>query len=620
VVKKRHDYRIKENTFLSFVLTLVSFVVNYFLFCKILIPKVVKYFYKANLSIFIIIRKTVTYKTGTKIGPLKQNKQSMLSSDFKAALRSIIRNKVPSAISVLGLGIGLGCIIILIALISHERSFDNYIPGFKNVYRITLGNVGQAPYPLPEAMAGEFPEVKDYFRYYMAFSLPVRTSQNEIMRENGFGFADSAVFRILGLKFLSGTWASSRTEIAISESAAMKYFGNISPVGAALPVKFSDGFTPLTVTGVFEDLPSNSTLYPSLIADIRLSERMFSHFQKTLGEYGSTISTAPDWTRNDFLVYIVLAGNADPAAVGEKMEKYKEFITLNQKNEHKFRLQPVREIYLGSEGLTGNEFLRQGNAGELLYFKIIAIMVLIISLANYILLTRAGVAEKVINLGTRKAFGASHRKIRRLILLESNLVVFISLVPAIFIIDYGMKLVNTTLNKTLSADVFLNPVLLSILFAVILFTGTVSGWLLGLYYSKVPALNLISGNTRMKGRNGRWNYSFLVLHFTIYMIFAAGLMAVSKQIEFSKSGFKGINPENVLVSELSSESLMKSFSTIKNEMDRVPGSNSNRRRKFHSSVRPFSSDQPCSTGRGQDKVRWIDNGGGYAGTAWDGSY
>jgi hypothetical protein len=90
------------------------------------------------------------------------------------------------------------------------------------------------------------------------------------------------------------------------------------------------------------------------------------------------------------------------------MEKYKEFITLNQKNEHKFRLQPVRDIYLGSEGLSGNEFLRQGNAGELLYFEIIAVLILIISLANYILLTRAGVAEKVMNLGTRKAFGASH--------------------------------------------------------------------------------------------------------------------------------------------------------------------------------------------------------------------
>jgi putative ABC transport system permease protein len=571
-------------------------------FCKILIPKVVKKFYKPNLIIIIILTKPTTYKNGIKIGPLKQNNPAMLSSDFKAALRSILRNRIPSAISVLGLGIGLGCIIILIALISHEKSFDNYIPDYKNVYRITLGNVGQAPYPLPEVMAGEFPEVKDYFRYYKAISLPVRTSRNEIIRENGFGFADSTVFRILGLKFLSGTWASSRSEVAISESAAMKYFGNLSPVGAALPVKFSDGFTPLTVTGVFEDLPSNSTLYPSLIADIRLSERMFSHFQKTLGEYGSTISIAPDWTRNDFLVYIVLAANADPSAVSEKMEKFKEFITLEQKKENKFKLQPVRDIYLDSEGLSGNQFLRQGNPGELVYFEIIAVLILTISLANYILLTRAGVAEKVMNLGTRKAFGASRGKIRRLILLESNLVVFISLVPAVFIIDYGIKFVNTTLNKTLSPDVFLNPFLLITLVVVVIFTGTVSGWLLGLYYSKIPALNLISGNTRTKGRNGKWNYSFLVLHFTIYMVFAAGLMAVSKQIEFSKSGFTGINPENVLVAELTSESLMKSFSTIKNEMDRVPGVVATAGGSF---IPPFGNFLPINLAvQGGDRIRF----------------
>lgn len=530
------------------------------------------------------------------------NISAMLSSDFKAALRSILRNRVTSAISILGLGIGLGCIIILIALIIHEKSFDRYIPDYKNVYRITLGNVGQAPYPLPEMMAGEFPEVKDYFRYYKALSLQVRTSKNEILREYEFGFADSSVYRILGLKFLSGTWASSLNEVAISRSAAVKYFGDISPIGLALPVKFSDGFTPITVSGVFGDMPSNSTLYPSLIADIRLSEKMFSHFQKTLGEFGSSIKTTPDWTRNDFLVYVVLTGNADPSAVADKMEKYKELITLQNKNENRFRLQPVMEVYLGSEGISGNQFLRQGNPGELLYFEIITILILAIALANYILLTRAGVSEKLMNLGTRKAFGASRGMIRRLILLESNLVVFISLIPAIIIIDYGIKLVNTTLNKTLSPDVFLNPVLLIILIAVIIFTGTISGWLLGLYYSKIPALNLISGNTGVKGRNGKWNYSFLVLHFTIYMVFAAGLMAVSKQIEFSKTGFTGINPENILVSELSSESLMRSFSTIKNEMDRIPGVIAVAGGSF---IPPFGSFLPIDLAvQGGDKIRF----------------
>ena len=64
----------------------------------------------------------------------------MITSDLKAAARSILRNKVPSAISILGLGIGLGCIIVLTALIVHEKSFDTFIPEYRNVYRIVYGN------------------------------------------------------------------------------------------------------------------------------------------------------------------------------------------------------------------------------------------------------------------------------------------------------------------------------------------------------------------------------------------------------------------------------------------------------------------------------------------------
>ena len=69
----------------------------------------------------------------------------MIISDLKTAIRSILRNKVPSIISILGLGIGLGCIIVLIALILHEKSFDTFIPEHRNVYRIIFGNVSANP-------------------------------------------------------------------------------------------------------------------------------------------------------------------------------------------------------------------------------------------------------------------------------------------------------------------------------------------------------------------------------------------------------------------------------------------------------------------------------------------
>ena len=151
----------------------------------------------------------------------------LIISDLKSAVRSILRNKVPSIISILGLGIGLGCIIVLIALILHEKSFDTFIPDHRNVYRIISGNSSQTHYPLPEIMKEELPEVKDFFRYYQANPLQIRTNENEMVREDDFAFADPSIFRITGIKFISGAPAGSVGEVAISDESAMKYFGDL---------------------------------------------------------------------------------------------------------------------------------------------------------------------------------------------------------------------------------------------------------------------------------------------------------------------------------------------------------------------------------------------------------
>ena len=105
----------------------------------------------------------------------------MILPDFKIAVRNVKRNKVQSAISILGLGIGLGCIILLLALILHEKSFNRFIPDHKNVYRIVLGKSGLTQFPLVENMKEEFPEVSDYFRFYSAYNMQIRNPQNEMV-------------------------------------------------------------------------------------------------------------------------------------------------------------------------------------------------------------------------------------------------------------------------------------------------------------------------------------------------------------------------------------------------------------------------------------------------------
>ncbi|HEX2920062.1 MAG TPA: FtsX-like permease family protein [Bacteroidales bacterium] len=488
-------------------------------------------------------------------------------SDFLVAFRNIIRNKVESAISILGLSIGLGCLIILLALIVHERSFDRYIPGYRNVYRILLGEDNLTSYPLAERLSEELPMIKDYFRYYGASEIHVRTPGNIISKESGFSFADNSIFRVLGIKMLAGTPASLPGEVAISKTSAIKYFGNASPLGKTLQVKLGDGFTHLSISGIYKDFPSNSTLCPSFIADIKMSEIMLRQFQQVLGDFGDGNKSYLGWDRRDFVSYVVLADDTDPLQVSSALGKYNEFLPNDNKAELIYNLQPVTDIYLGSAGTS----LRKVNRQHLAYYEGISFMILIISLVNFILLTRAGVSKRIHDFGTRKVYGASRGKIVRLIIIESFIIVLISVLPATFIVDHGINLVNNTLNKTITTGTFLDPILLLLIIFVILSVSVIAGWLIGIYYSGVPALDLISGKTRIKGRTGKWNYALLAVHFTILMVFISGIITVSKQIQYSKSGYKGIDPRNILVADLTSSDLMHNFNTIKNEIEKIPG-------------------------------------------------
>ncbi len=495
----------------------------------------------------------------------------MLYSDLKTSVRSITRNKVQSAISILGLGIGLGCIILLLALILHENSFDRYIPDHQNVHRIIFGNSGATQYPLAEEMKREFPEVTDFFRFYQTNNIQLRNQRNELVRDGNFAFSDPSIFRILGIEFTSGSAAVSLNEVAISQKTAFKYFGQCSPLGAVMPVKLNEVFTDMIVSGVYKDFPSNSTLFPDFIADIKLSEKMFSQFQRALGDFGNETRTSFDWRYGEFLSVVVLDRNADIDALILKMEKYKELFVTDKTKDLKFNLQAVSDTYLKSGDIGNLPFLRSGNSNELMYYEAIALLILLISVINYILLTRAGTADRLRELGTRKAFGATNKLLRRQILLESNLVAILSLIPASFVIDYGMTFINDTLNKTLNYEVFYNPFTWLILISVVIFTGTGSGVLIGYNFSRIPALLLLSGKQSESARSNRWTYSFLIFHFSIYIILVASVISVSKQIRFSRSSLQGINPENILVSELNSPELKKSFTAITDEIQKIPG-------------------------------------------------
>ena len=81
------------------------------------------------------------------------------------ALRNFGRYKLYSLINIAGLTVGLLCATFIILFVRDELSYDKWIPGTENLYRVESAHyqpgepllIGPAtPFPAPEAMLAQF--------------------------------------------------------------------------------------------------------------------------------------------------------------------------------------------------------------------------------------------------------------------------------------------------------------------------------------------------------------------------------------------------------------------------------------------------------------------------------
>ncbi|MFA9390005.1 MAG: ABC transporter permease [Prolixibacteraceae bacterium] len=496
----------------------------------------------------------------------------MITTNLKIAIRSILKNKIQSIISIVGLGIGLGSILLLTILFIHENSFDRFIPNKDQLYRVIQGNDSRTSYPLAMAIKDEIPQVEDYFRYYNTTDFELKNSHNEIVKEESFACSDASIFNCLGVNFKYGEPAGSPSEVCLSEKMANKYFGTTDPTGESMQIRLSDEFISLSISGVYKNLPSNSTLAPNFIAHIDLTEELFGNRKKQLGQYSYAYDGFKDnWNQYTLSTYLLLNANANPAEVNESIQTFRSKAEDEKHQQMVFSLQAVTDIYLKSGEITGNSSVRQGDASEMKYYIIIASLILLIAMINYIFLTKAKIGNRLKEFGAKKALGASTRLIHNQILLESNTMAVLSLVPAFLVIITGIPFINSTLNRTLDVTVLSQWQTWPIFILITLLTGSLSGLLISWNIARVSPVLLLSNKISAQPKSKGLSHSFLSLHFAIFILLIVGVIVLKKQINFALTNFQSIDINNVIICELNSSELSAQFNVIENEMAKQPG-------------------------------------------------
>ncbi len=324
---------------------------------------------------------------------------------FKAASRSLSRNRLNTLLNVACLSIGLMCIFFISHFIAFHLSVDDLYEDkglYRVVYHVIDGDTDDfsphGPVPFAPTVKEEVPEVSDAVRIWM--SSPVLKVDDELFYEDGMIFTDPSFFQFFDLPLLLGDQATALSRpqtVVISESMATKYFGDQDPIGQVVHYDgYPAGQVALEITGVFKELPENTHL------DFNLAATLVS-MDTERNNWGSF---KPIYT------YLTLHHEEKASTetkLNQLVDKYMSYRRTDA-DLFEYHLEPVEDIHIRSD--VASAMKPAINASLLWTMAATGLLILLLSAINYINLSLAQLYNQFREVGIRKVFGATRQQIR----------------------------------------------------------------------------------------------------------------------------------------------------------------------------------------------------------------
>ncbi|UCB53384.1 MAG: ABC transporter permease [Candidatus Zixiibacteriota bacterium] len=474
----------------------------------------------------------------------------MLKHYLKIAVRNLLRERGYSWINIVGLAVGMACFILIVLWVRDELSYDKFHLSADRLYRVTDyekyadGNemsFSVNPPELAPTLIREFPEIVDAARYRPMGGMIIRHN-GKSFSEDGLTFTDASFFSMFSFPFIKGEPTqvlSFPNSVVITQRAATKYFGDEYPIGKILQV---DDRVDLTVTGIIEDVPSNSHLQFDLAA----------HFS-TVKEFGLEIE---GWNQFAHKTYVLLAENADSDELSLKIAG-----TIQRHDEEsivELSLQPVTDIHLS------------GDESGIYIFSIIAAFVLLTACINYMNLATARSGKRSREVALRKVVGASRKEIVFQFLGESILTSFTALSFALLLVEMLLPFFNQLSAKQLSFSLLGNSSMIFVLLSTAVITGTISGSYPALFVSSLVPAEALKGSWQSGSKGALFRRVLVSMQFVLSIALIIGMVVISRQLHYIRNQKLGFDKEQVLCISLKGEAPRK-FELLKSELSKTGG-------------------------------------------------
>lgn len=484
----------------------------------------------------------------------------MIKNYLKIAWRNMLKNKVYSALNIVGLAAGMAVALLIGLWVTNQYSFDKFLPNYKQLYQVEINftdphegeHTQQAvSLPIAEVLRKNYPEVK-----YVAESDWMGQHGllvgNKKLYMNGAAIG-SDFLKMFGYPLIKGNANSVFNDaysIVLTESTAKSLFGDADPINKTVRI---DNQHDVKVTGVMQDVPKNSSLQFNFLLP-------FSYNEQTQPWMKDARTT---YYNNSFQMFVQLQDNADYEKLapkiknivyngGEKMRPAKPVVLLH----------PMKYWHLYSDFTKGKE--TGGFIEYVRMFSIIGALVLLIACINFMNLSTARSEKRAREVGVRKAIGSQRRDLIFQFLTESVLIAFLSFLLSVLLVQLILPAFNTLTNDFVSIP-YGNPVFWCIMIGFVGFTGLLAGSRPAFYLSSFNPVKVLKGSIQVGKAAALPRKILVVLQFTCSIALIISTIIVYQQIQYAKNRPTGYSATRLMTTDMSDD-LGNHYDALKNTL------------------------------------------------------
>lgn len=482
----------------------------------------------------------------------------MIRNYFKTAWRNLIYNKAFASINMAGLALGLTCSLLIMLWVRDEYGVDAFHKNDHHLYyvyerRLAEGQAEASYYTqglLANELKAKFPEIK----YASAMESPITVvceAGDKILKKSGT-FAGGDFFNMFSYPLIRGTAHQLLNGVAISRKMAEDFFGSVDKA-TGKTIRYADN-EDLVVTGVFENLPANSSVQ--------------FDFVRSWDAFLSQNAWAKTWGSTDPYTIIQLQTHGDPSRVEATIKDFlQRYLPNTADSRTELALQRYREKYLHENFVNG--IPGGGRIEYVRLFSIVAIVVLLIACINFMNLSTARSTRRAKEVGVRKVLGAARFRLIAQFSGEALLVTFCAMLLAVVLTVLLLPAFNWLCGKQLIFP-FQQPFFWLTLFSLLIVTSLIAGSYPAFFMSSLRPALVLKSKIKFSWGSVFFRKGLVVFQFTLSIIFIVGMIVIYRQVKYVQTKNLGFNRNNLVYIPIEGD-LTEKYALFKEKALSLPG-------------------------------------------------